>query len=161
MKKAFMMSSMLVFVLLYSFPFGKVAKNIVIAKTKAGIFKSTVQEIGESPLCTVSKGEWMEVVSPKDDVFMLYVKVKTKLGVEGWIKKSFVKRPDDKTKKFVMDEAKVLGYLENPQAVYILDFDGSEFKPIRLEYSFKDFIITDVDKENFQRLYDKNLKAEK
>jgi len=62
--------------------------------------------------------------------------------------------------QFKMDEAKVIGFLENPQAVYILDYADSTFRPLLLDRSFKDLMIANIDKETFQRLYDDKIKPE-
>ena len=137
-----------------------VPKKIVITNKKAKMFKNNVHEPGEKPLYVAEKGEWFEVVEHKSDVFSLYLHVKNKFGIEGWIKKDLLDKPSEQTKKIIMNEAKILGYLENPQAVYILDISDPEFKPIKLVYSFKDVLITDIDREKFKRLYDVSMKAE-
>jgi hypothetical protein len=52
-----------------------------------------------------------------------------------------------------MDEIKVIGWLDNPEPVYILDFDNGEYKPIRVSRDFvmdPDF-MKNVDKETFER----------
>jgi hypothetical protein len=47
----------------------------------------------------------------------------------------------------VFDEAEVQGWLDNPQAVYILDMTDPNFKPIKLDKSFADDIEENVDRE--------------
>lgn len=70
-------------------------------------------------------------------------------------------QPPKKDAAFLkMDEAKVIGFLENPQAVYILDFSDTSYRPILLDRSFKDLFITNIDKETFRRLYDEKMKPE-
>lgn len=68
--------------------------------------------------------------------------------------------PKKDSDPFKMDEAKILGFLENPQAVYILDISDTSFHPILLDRSFKDLFISNIDKEVFRRLYDEKIRPE-
>ncbi len=136
------------------------AGKVEVLKSKVSLFKSAKHGKKDKPVYVAKKGEILNIVSTGKSV----VKVKSVTGATGWVKKSSVKPIGGSTggkKKFVMDEAKVLGYLENPQAVYILDMSDPNFKPIKLNRSFSDRLGGNIDKETNQRMYDNNLSPEK
>jgi hypothetical protein len=56
-----------------------------------------------------------------------------------------------KSKTFVFDNAEVVGYLDNPTPVYILDSDDPNAERIYLDRSFKDALRDNVDKETVER----------
>ena len=56
-----------------------------------------------------------------------------------------------KSKTFVFDNAEVIGYLDNPTPVYIIDIDDPNADPINLDRSFKDALRENVDKETVER----------
>jgi len=51
----------------------------------------------------------------------------------------------------VFDNAEVIGYLDNPTPVYIIDSDDPNADPINLDRSFKDALRENVDKETVER----------
>ncbi len=130
----------------------EVIKSDVNVRQEQGSKKSVyAAQIGERLNFVAAKGSW--------------VQVRASSGAVGWVKKTEV-RPLGGTggsgqDKFVMDEAKVLGFLENPQAVYILDNTDPNFRPISLDRSFANNLGGNIDKETNQRIYDPNLKPEK
>ena len=54
-------------------------------------------------------------------------------------------------KKFMFDDAEVIGYLDNPTPVYIIDADNKDATPIKLDRSFADALRQDVDRETVER----------
>lgn len=129
------------------------AGKVQVVRSKAYIYKSKGAK--GKKLYTAKKGEALSVIKRGGST----IKVQSSTGVVGWVKRSSVKAVSKKI--FQMDEVKVLGYLENPQAVYILDTEDPNFKPIQLNRSFRDKLKGNIDKETNQRMYDPNLKPEK
>jgi hypothetical protein len=143
--------------------------SVEVIVNKVSAYESEKNTKGK-PVFTANNGDQLKVIELKKDM----VKVQNGDGAEGWVKKAQVKpistgnsqvKDDNKPKgssksKFVMDEAKVQGYLDNPQAVYILDMSDPSFKPIKLERSLKDNLGGNIDKETNQRINDPSLKPE-
>jgi hypothetical protein len=51
----------------------------------------------------------------------------------------------------VFDNADVIGYLDNPTPVYIIDAEDPNSDPINLTRSFKDALRVNVDQETIER----------
>lgn len=139
--------------------YSAVTKVEVTAK-EVPIYKSEKMESKKDIIYKAKKGEVLELVSQKGKL----VRVKTVAGKKGWApKKHFQpKGADEKiAQRFKMDDLQVQGYLDNPQAVYILDMTDPNFKPIQLNRSFSDQLNDNIDKETNQRLHDPNLKPDK
>ncbi len=71
-------------------------------------------------------------------------------GQRGWVEKNAVVKVG-KSKTFVFDNADVIGYLDNPTPVYIIDADDPNANPITLDRSFKDALRENVDRETVER----------
>jgi hypothetical protein len=71
-------------------------------------------------------------------------------GTVGWIEKRLV-QTTGKSKTFVFDDAEVIGYLDNPTPVYIIDADNPNADPIKLDRSFADALRENVDRETIER----------
>lgn len=137
-----------------------------VKTTKAtSLYKNQKRELYEKALYTTKKGEILTVLKSKGGNYQ----VKTSTGVKGWVMKSMVTsvgggKSARKAKKgsvdFDMDEAKVIGFLENPQAVYIMDMGDPDFKPIKLDRSFAEDLEGNIDKETNQRTFDPSLEPE-
>jgi len=56
------------------------------------------------------------------------------------------------TKSLHFESADVLGYIDNKDAVLILDVDNTEADPISLNRSFKDALKANIDKETIERV---------
>ncbi len=130
----------------------EVIKGEVSLKKEQGAKQEVyTAQIGERLFVVAEKGSWAQV--------------RASSGIVGWVKKADVKPVTGAAKpgqeKFHMDEAKVLGFLENPQAVYILDNADPNFRPINLDRSFANNLGGNIDKETNQRIYDPALKPEK
>ncbi|MFH0919250.1 MAG: SH3 domain-containing protein [Fibrobacterota bacterium] len=123
------------------------AKETVLAKTDdVKVYQNKVRQLYEKPIYSAKQDEYMEVIESDKDVY----KVQLSNGKVGWVDKRFVAPLDKKTKKvanYVFEDANVQGWLDNPQAVYILDMTDPNFKPIKLDKSFADQIEQNVDRE--------------
>jgi hypothetical protein len=52
----------------------------------------------------------------------------------------------------VFEGADVIGYLDNPTPVFIMDIDDPNADPITLDRSFKDALKVNVDRETMERV---------
>ena len=111
-----------------------------------GIYKNQTREVYEEPIMKVGTSDMLTVISKKGRAY----KVKTPDGQTGWIESRLVVATG-KSKTFVFDNADVIGYLDNPTPVYIIDTDDPNADPINLDRSFKDALRENVDKETVER----------
>jgi len=121
------------------------AKEMVVAKKSgAKVYQNKTRQMYEQPIYTAKEDETMEVIE-SDREFM---KVKLANGKEGWLEKKVVTAfKGDRATNYTFDAAEIQGWLDNPQAVYILDMTDPNFKPIKLDKSFSDQIEENVDRE--------------
>jgi hypothetical protein len=121
------------------------AKKIVLAKRDGvKVYQNKVRQLYEKPIYTARKDEYMEVLSSERELY----KVQLSNGKVGFVEKRFVTEQSGKRQAaYVFDDAEVQGWLDNPQAVYILDMTDPNFKPISLNKSFADQIEENVDRE--------------
>ena len=111
-----------------------------------GIYKNQTREVYEEPIAKVGTTDRLTVLDKKGR----HYKVKTPDGQVGWIESRLVVATG-KSKTFVFDNADVIGYLDNPTPVYIIDTDDPNADPINLNRSFKDALRENVDKETVER----------
>ncbi|GBU22702.1 hypothetical protein R80B4_02614 [Fibrobacteres bacterium R8-0-B4] len=81
--------------------------------------------------------------------------MRTSSGDEGYVQKNELTKVSSKSaasKSMAFEAAEVMGYLDNPTPVYIVDIDDPNADPITLDRSFKDALKENVDKETMERL---------
>jgi hypothetical protein len=78
-----------------------------------------------------------------------HYKVKSPDGQVGWVEKRLVATASGK--QFMFDDAEVIGYLDNPTPVYIIDADAKDATPIKLDRSFAEALRENVDRETVER----------
>jgi len=111
------------------------------------IYKSDTRQLYEEAMLTVGTSDRLQVLDSKRDMH----KIKTSDGTIGWVEKKDVSVLSGKSKTFVFDNAEVVGYLDNPTPVYIIDTDDPNADPISLDRSFKDALRENIDKETVER----------
>jgi len=121
-------------------------KFVTPTKDGTGIYKNQTREVYEEPVMTVGTTDRLSVVKKSGK----YYQVRTPDGQTGWIEDRLVVATG-KSKTFVFDNADVIGYLDNPTPVYIIDTDDPNADPINLDRSFKDALRENVDKETVER----------
>ena len=132
---------------LTSIIFADAAKKYVTpTKDGTGIYKNEVRELYEQPAFTVGTNDRLLILETKSRDY----KVQNASGEVGWVEKRLVVATG-KSKTFVFDNADVIGYLDNPTPVYIIDTDDPNADPINLDRSFKDALRENVDKETVER----------
>ena len=121
-------------------------KFVTPTKDGTGIYKNQTREVYEEPIAKVGTTDRLTVLKKKGR----HYEVKTADGQVGWIESRLVVATG-KSKTFVFDNADVIGYLDNPTPVYIIDTDDPNADPINLNRSFKDALRENVDKETVER----------
>jgi len=123
------------------------AEKIVVPKQDGvGIYKNEVRGVYEEPILKVGTNDRLEVLKKKGRSY----EVRTPDGQTGWVEERLVASAG-KSRTFVFDNADVIGYLDNPTPVYIIDTDDPNADPINLDRSFKDALRENVDKETVER----------
>ena len=121
-------------------------KFVTPVKDGTGVYKNQTREVYEEPILTVGTTDRLTVITKKGRFYQ----VRTPDGQTGWIEDRLVVATG-KSKTFVFDNADVIGYLDNPTPVYIIDTDDPNADPINLDRSFKDALRENVDKETVER----------
>jgi hypothetical protein len=115
-------------------------------ENNVGVYKNQIREVYETPVFKVGSEDRLLVLESKGD----HYKVQNSEGASGWIEKRLV-ISIGKSKTFVFDNAEVVGYLDNPTPVYILDSDDPNAERIYLDRSFKEALRDNTDKETVER----------
>jgi hypothetical protein len=111
-----------------------------------GIYKNEVRQVYEQPVTTVGSSVRLEVLQAKKESYKVRFD-----NQEGWVEKRLVAAVAKGAKSYTFDDAEVIGYLDNPTPVYILDANDQERDPIQLHRSFADALRENVDKETIER----------
>ena len=114
-------------------------------KNNVGIYQNETRSINETAIVTVGLNDRLKVVKTSRNNY----KVKTDDGTTGWIEKRLVAAASGKS--FLFDDAEVIGYLDNPTPVYIIDADSKDATPIKLDRSFAEALRENVDRETVER----------
>jgi hypothetical protein len=121
-------------------------KYVTPTKEDVGVFKNEVRELYEKPVFTCGSNDRLLVLETGKQSY----KVQKGDGETGWVEKRLVVTTG-KSKSFVFDDAEVIGYLDNPTPVYIIDADNPNADPIKLDRSFADALRENVDRETIER----------
>jgi len=127
-----------------SLAFGRDPK-FVQPKSNASIYKNETRAVNETSIAQVGVNERLKVLKTKRN----HYQVKTADGTVGWIEKRLVASAHGKS--FLFDDAEVIGYLDNPTPVYIIDADSKDATPIKLDRSFAEALRENVDREGIER----------
>ncbi len=111
-----------------------------------GIYKDKTHGATDQPLYTVGTEDRLVLVKTEGD----YDRVANVDGVTGWVDKKFLVAMGVKN-TFSFENTDVLGYIDNPTPVYILDADDPNAEKITLDRSFKDALRDNVDKLTIER----------
>jgi len=118
------------------------------------IFANEIREAFEQPIGSIGTNDIVTVLDTRRN----HIRVRTMAGVEGWIQKNDLTaltasdRQAAAGRSFAFEAAEVIGYLDNPTPVYIIDLDDPNADPITLDRSFRDALRQNVDRETLERL---------
>ncbi|MBN1981753.1 MAG: SH3 domain-containing protein [Chitinivibrionales bacterium] len=137
-----MCSICLLMVTLYTFTYSAGAKFVQPKSSGVSVY---AKENRDQAIAEVGVDDRLQVLSSSKDLY----KIKTPSGTVGWVEKKLVAEASGKA--YMFDDAEVVGYLDNPTPVYIIDADNKEGVPIKLERSFADALKENVDRETLAR----------
>jgi hypothetical protein len=115
-------------------------------KAGTGIYANEIRQPYEQPAFTADATARMEVLETTKD----HYKIRWN-GQEGWVEKRLVTAASRGSRTFMFEDAEVIGYLDNPTPVYIIDAADQDRDPIKLDRSFADALKENVDKETVER----------
>jgi len=114
-------------------------------KSNVGLYRNETRSVNETAILTVGVNDRLKVIGSSRDFY----RVRTDDGNEGWIEKRLVAAASGKS--FLFDDAEVIGYLDNPTPVYIIDADSKDATPIKLDRSFAEALKENIDRETVER----------
>lgn len=122
------------------------AQKYVQPTSDVGIYKNEIRGVNEQAITTVGVKDRLTVLKEGKSAYQ----VKTSNGsATGWVEKRFCASASGKS--FAFDDAEVIGYLDNPTPIYIIDADNKDATPIKLDRSFADAVKSNVDRETVER----------
>lgn len=127
-----------------SFVWGDNEKYAIAAKDSIPVFKNESRASGEAPLFIIGRQDRPLIIATGAKSYEIQ-----KSDATGWVDKEAVSVSSAKT--MVFDTANVLGYLDNPTTLYILDANNPNGQSIKLERSFAYEILANVDRETVER----------
>lgn len=122
-------------------------------KSKRGDIDLTKEQGGGSVVCTAGFNDEMTILKDGGD----HVLVKGACG-QGWVAKSQVEyvvaAAGDKSMQ--LEGVDVVGWLDNPSAVFVLDNDISDFDGVTIDRDFKEYLQHTMDRETMEMQNNEN-----
>lgn len=115
-------------------------------KDNVGIYKNRTRELYEKPVLSANINDRLQVLQSKGDHYKVRV-----AGQVGWVEKRLVAATAKGSRTYLFEDAEVIGYLDNPTPVYIIDADDKDRDPIKLDRSFAEALRENVDQETVER----------
>ena len=116
-------------------------------KSKLGDVELTKEKGGGSVVCTAGFNDELTIVKDGDTDVL----VKGSCG-QGWVPKSKVEYvaalAGDKSMK--LDGVDVVGWLDNPSAVFVLENDDMDFDGVNIDRDFKEYLQHTMDREQME-----------
>ena len=129
------------------------ADQLISSGGDVPLYANSKRAVNEKAAYTASSTETFVEVSRSGGM----VKVRTKDGQELWAETRAVKKFDQaKGASMDLGSGKIDGYLDNPQAVYILQEDANAMAGLQLERSFVEAIQGNMDREATERKNSEN-----
>ncbi len=119
---------------------------ITKAKNNIGVYKSHTRKLNERALFTVSLENRLAIIEENKNAF----KILDENGRIGCIEKRMVTKQKG-SKCFTFDNAYIDGYIDLPSIITIFDSDQKMAISIKLDRSFKDCFLVNIDKESIKR----------
>ena len=143
-----MIAAFVGFILSLAFGAMNVQKYMVPTKEDLGVYKNEIHELYDKPVFTVGPEDRLLIIFESRH----YYKVQTTDNKSGWVEKQFlVPAVKVRAKPLVFEDAQVIGYLDNPVLLYIIDANNVNADPIKLDRSFKYELHQNTDMETIER----------
>lgn len=122
-------------------------------KSKRGSIDLTKAKGGSDAVCTAEFADELTVIR-QEDAFAL---VRGACG-QGWVPVDLVERvaagPGDRALK--LEGVDVVGWLDNPSAVFVLDQDAADFDGVDINRDFREYLQHTQDREQIERRNSEN-----
>jgi hypothetical protein len=116
-------------------------------KSKIGDVDLTKEKGGGSVVCTAGFNDELTIVKEADTDVL----VKGNCG-QGWVEKSKIEyvaqAAGDKSMK--LEGVDVVGWLDNPSAVFVLENDDLDFDGVNIDRDFKEYLQHTMDREQME-----------
>jgi hypothetical protein len=118
-------------------------QEYVVAKEEnTAVYQNRGRNLYERKLFNLNPDEKVRVLEKKGE----FIKVENRKQQCGWVEEHRVV-PIAASRIFTYDHTDVMGYLDNPEPIIILDATDPDDNVIRLDRSFKDALRENVDRE--------------
>lgn len=116
-------------------------------KSKRGDIDLTKTKGGSDVVCTAAFADELHIVKDDGDAVL----VKGSCG-QGWVGKSAVEyvAKAEGDKSLSLEGVDVVGWLDNPSAVFVLDADAAEFDGVNIDRDFKEYLQHTMDRETME-----------
>lgn len=116
-------------------------------KSKMGDVELTKEQGGGSVVCTAGFNDEMTILKEADTDVL----VKGSCG-QGWVPKSKIEYVAQAAgdKSMSLDGVDVIGWLDNPSAVFVLENDVSDFDGVSIDRDFKEYLQHTMDREQME-----------
>ena len=124
-----------------------------VVKSKLGDIDLTSEKDGGSVVCTAGFNDQFAILKESDTKVL----VKGQCG-QGWVDKSKVeyiaKGPGDKS--IQLDEQILVGWIDNPSAVFVLEGNDIDFDGVNIDRDFKEYLTYTMDREETEMRHGEN-----
>jgi hypothetical protein len=126
------------------------ARNV---KSKLGDIDLSSAKDGGTTVCTAGFNDELTILKESDSKVL----VKGHCG-QGWVDKSKVeyiaKGPGDKS--ITLDEQILVGWIDNPSAVFVLEGNDIDFDGVNIDRDFKEYLTYTMDREETEMRHGEN-----
>jgi len=118
-------------------------------KSKQGNIDLTKAKGGGDVVCTADFNDEMTVLKKEDEYALLKLQ---KANCQGWVLMSAIEyvaaAPGDKFLK--LEGVDVVGWLDNPAAVFVLENDAADFGGVDINRDFREYLQHTLDREKIE-----------
>ena len=122
-------------------------KFVQPVKDSTSIFKNSAHNASDLPLAVVNSQDKLLVIGAD----RLNYRVQLPSGENGWIDKNMA-IVSGKSTTLVFEDAEIIGYLDNPTPVYIIDSDNPNADPIKLDRTFANVLTDNIDRNTVDQM---------
>jgi len=137
------MKKFLAILLVFAVAFASAQKATNKVKSKRGDINLTEASGGGKTVCTASFNDELTIIKQESSYTLV------KGPCQGWVNNSEVEKvlqgPGDKGMN--IEAVDVVGWMDNPSAVFVLDQDAGSFEGINIDRNFNDYLKNTVDRE--------------